>query len=309
MNRSTRRWSGLAIIAGWCLIASPLFGDDQLSYVPMAGYEIVSLDSQVAQSASLGGAILSPEATLLGLYSYRFFDTDPAPSCPDYYHSIDLLYDALPGRHQVVALFKSESDQPVYGGLDTFQAAAVYGYEILSRPKSSLAVGGGLAVADFGLDWPLLPVPFVRLNHQSRLLDASFDFITGPNLGLTLLPESHLRLRGDLRMDEFRDLRDLIFEVALEYRFFEEGAPRDSFAGVALGLKNDTLGFAAGESGEEYEMHYYALFGEVDLGLLTLTGGYAFEGRARYGDDQTEGLGEGFFLAVQGLFMFSGGEK
>lgn len=309
MKLVKRSWT-LLFCLGIIFLATPsLFAEEKLSYVPMIGYEILSLDSQHVQSTSLGGAILAPEATFVGLYSYRFFDSEPAPDYPDYYHAMDLLYDALPGRHQIVALLKTESDQPLYGGIKTFQTAAVYGYEVISRPRTTLALGGGIAVADFGLDWPLLPVPFIRLGHQSRLVDTSFDFITGPNLGLTLRPESHLQLRGDMRIDEFRDVRDLIFEVALEYRFFSEGTARDSFAGVSVGFKNDALGFVAADSGDEYQLHYHALFGEVDLGVLTLTGGYAFDGRSRYGEEVAAGAGEGFFLAVQGLYMFSGGER
>lgn len=309
MKNSSRLWTSLLCLGILCLVGTPLTADESASYVPMAGYELLSLESQDLHSASAGGAILGKESTFVGLYSYRFFNREPAPSYPERYHTLDMLYDAGPGRSQIVALLKSESDEPLYGGVETFQAAAVYGYEVLSRPNSTLALGGGLAVADFGLDSPILPVPFVRLAHRSRHLDAGFDFITGPNLGVTLLPESHLQLRGDARVDQFRDIRDLIFEVALEYRFFDEAAPRDSYAGLSLGFKNDALAYTVGQTGEEYEVQYYALFGEVDLGILKITGGYALEGRERYGEDEVDQIGEGFFLAIQGLYMFSGARQ
>ena len=309
MKNSSRLWTCLLCLGTIFLVGAPLAADESPSYVPMAGYELLSLESQDLHSISVGGAILARESTFIGLYSYRFFNREPAPSYPERYHTLDMLYDAGPGRHQIVTLLKSESDEPLYGGIETFQAAAVYGYEVLSRPNSSLALGGGLAVADFGLDFPILPVPFIRLAHQSPLLDAGFDFITGPNLGVTLLPESHLQLRGDARMDQFRDIRDLIFEVALEYRFFADGAPRDSFAGVSLGFKNDALAYTVGQTGDEYEVQYNALFGEIDLGVLTVTGGYAFEGRERYGENEIGQIGEGFFLTIQGLYMFAGEKR
>lgn len=309
MNKISRLTVSGICLGIICFFVAPVGAEEGRSYLPMAGYELISLGSQDLHSGSVGGALLAENSTFLGLYGYRFFNQEPAPSYPRRYHTVDLLYDAGPGRHQIVGLLKSESDEPVYGGMETFQAAAVYGYEVVSRPRTTLALGGGVAAADFGLDSPLLPVPFVRLAHQSTLLDAGFDFITGPNLGLTLLPESHLQVRGDLRMDQFRDIRDLIFEVALEYRFFSEGAPRDSFAGVSLGVKNDALSYTVGGSGEEYELQYYALFGEVDLGVLTVAGGYAFDGRERQGDDTVQQIGDGFFLSVRGLYMFSGEEK
>lgn len=309
MNRVTASWTVGLLIALLSLSTTSLFGEERLSYLPMTGYEMVSLHSLDLQGASVGGAILGKEATFVGLYSYRFFDQEPAPSYPDYYHALDLLYDGRPGRHQIVGLLKTESDEPIYGGMETFQSAVVYGYEVISRPDTTLALGGGIAAADFGLDLPLLPVPFLRLAHESPWLDADFDFITGPNLGFILRPESHFQLRGDGRMDQFRDIRDLVFELTLHYRFFSEGTARDSFAGVAFGVKNDVLGYVVGSSGDEQELQYRALFAEVDLGILKVAGGYAFDGRQRLGDDRIDTVGDGFLVTIEGIYMFGGEDR
>jgi hypothetical protein len=307
-----KRVSLLYTVLIWTLLltaAAAPAGAEDTAYIPMIGYELVSLDSQGIHSATAGGAVMGDEYTFVGLYTRHQFTKDlvpedPALFFPSGYHSVDLLFDGGEGRHQLLTLFKSESDRPVYGGLSTFQAAVVYGYEVIAGRNLNLALGGGLAAGDFGIESPLLPVPFIRLVWESRLIDAGFDFITGPNLGFTLFPRHRLRLNGDMRMDQFRDSRDLIFETSLEYRFFDPDGPAGDFAGVSLGFKNDSLGFTSGKSGEEYEMHYYALFAELDLAILTLAGGYAFEGRERYGEDDIRHTGRGYFVSLQGLYQF-----
>jgi hypothetical protein len=269
-------------------------------------YEILALDEQTVHRPGVGALVLSGDDTFVGLYSRPLFRRDLLFDHPDAYHAVDLLYDGRDGRRQLVLLFKSESDRPVAGGWETFQAASVFGYEVVVRPRISLVVGGGLALSDFGIEledgsvWPLITVPFVRATWRSELLEASFDFITGPNLGLTLAPERRTQLSADLRIDQFRDVRDLIFEVALSHRF------------LAVGIKNDTFGFVPGDPDVRSDetspvaVHYLAAFGALDFGVLQLSGGYAFEGRQRYGESTTANWGDGYFLSVQAMLPLRG---
>ncbi|TVR74669.1 MAG: hypothetical protein EA427_00760 [Spirochaetaceae bacterium] len=287
-------------------------------YLPLAQYDYLSLDSRVIHSPGAGLLVLSGESLFVGLYTRHTVEKKLPADYPDLYHALELVYDGRTNRHQYLAAFKSVSDQPVYGGLHTVQAAAVYGYEVISRDRLSLALGGGIAVGDFGIElsngrsWPILPVPFIRMGWESRLLEASFEFITGPNLRATLAPESRLRLHGEMRMDEYRDIQDLIFESSLEYRLLSPDSPLGDLAGVSLGVKNDHYGFALGRGGREvddngsFEVGYYAYFASLDLSLLKITGGYAFEGRERYGDSNPVRTGDGYFLSIQGMIPIQG---
>jgi len=272
--------------------------------VPMLGYELLSLDYEGAYSVSVGGAVAGETFSCVGLYTRTRFDGDPAPGYPVAFHGIELLLDMDRKRHQLVGLFKSESDRPVGGGLDTFQGAAVYGYELVSGSRLNLALGGGLGVSDFGLESPVIPVPFVRLKYRSPLLKAGFDFITGPSLAFTLFPQQRLRFKGDLRIDEFRDVRDLIFETSLGYRFFDAESAAGDFAGIDLGIKSDVISFVSADHDEDYELHYYGVFARLDLTFLALTGGYAFEGRERRANVATAGAGDGYFVSLSGLWQF-----
>jgi hypothetical protein len=221
-----------------------------------------------------------------------------------------VLLDGTQGNHHYLVLFKSEADKPLLGGLESFQTAAVYGYRLLDTQHNSLVLGAGLAVSDFGIEledgrpWPLIPVPLVRFNHESRLLSASFDFITGPNLSFTLMPESRVRLKTDMRVDQFRDIRDLIFETELIYRFFGKDHPTGDFAGISVGIKNEGYGFAAEEKDEPVEFNYYSVFGTLDITLLKFTGGYVFDSRERYNGDDSCKLGKGYFLSLEGMYQF-----
>ncbi|PLX93965.1 MAG: hypothetical protein C0619_03795 [Desulfuromonas sp.] len=224
-----------------------------------------------------------------------------------------MLLDGEKGRHQYLGIFKSESDQPVSGGINTYQTAAVYGYEVIDKPDLSLVLGGGIAVGNFGVEtsdgenWPLIPVPLVRVNYHTDWLDTRFEFLTSPTLSFTMAPKSRMRLNGDFRMDQSRDSRDLIYEVALEYRPYSEQDKRGDFAGVSIGVKNDNYGaFNLGNEGEDetLEVHYNSIFAAVDVSVLKITAGYAFDGRALYRETQKQDLGEGLFLSVQAMCPF-----
>lgn len=239
----------------------------------------------------------------VGRYAHQTIEPAQEAGDPTGFHAIEALFDTSFGRNRFLSVFTSASDIPVAGGWHTFQAASVYGYEVLSTPRTSITIGGGLAMSDFGIEtgdggtWPLLPVPFIQAGYSSPHLALSFDFITGPNLNLVLAPERNLQVVVDARMDQFRDLNDLLFEVALAYRFLSAGVANTSFS---VDLAEEDAAVDVGS---------YVVFGKIDLKILTVTAGYACEGWQRRDDDLETGTGEGFYLAVQALFPIGGGSE
>ncbi len=285
---------------------------DETNFIPLVKYDYLSLDSQEIQSPGAGLVIKNDDVMFVGLYTRHSFTETPSDNYPDVYHSIDTLLDGKKNRHRYIGIFKSESDKPVAGGLNTFQAAAVYGYEVVHDGNFSLVLGGGLAASDFGIDrpngepWPVIPVPLIRMLYSSDLVDSKFEFLTSPNFSFTLGPKSQIRFTGDFRMDQLRDKRDIIFECSLGYRFLPADHEMGDFAGVALGFKNDNYGaFVPAEGDDEaLEIHYYSVFGVIDLTILKISAGYAFGGRELYRDDKKNDLGDGYFVSVQGLYQF-----
>jgi len=284
-----------------------------VKFIPLFQYDYLSLDDQSINSTSAGLMINSEDVQFIGIYTNHSFNEDLLYDYPQVYHTIDTLLDGKKERHRYIGIFKSESDMPVTGGLSTYTAAAVYGYEIVQGDKFSFVLGGGLAAGDFGIErsngepWPVIPVPFVRMKYGSDMIETKFEFLTSPNFSFTLAPKSKIRFTGDFRMDQARDIRDLIFECALAYRFFSADHEMGDFAGVSIGVKNDNYGaFSIGDKdGEEaLEAHYYAVFGALDLSLLKITGGYAFGGRELYREDETRDTGKGYFISVQALYQF-----
>ncbi|TVR29546.1 MAG: hypothetical protein EA404_14605 [Spirochaetaceae bacterium] len=313
MNRTTRYFLIALLAAPFIFWTGPaLAADSGLQVIPLAQYQLLSLESQTVHSPGTGVVVVGEELVLVGLYSRHWFGQDLDFDYPDTYHSIELMADGRNDRHRYLGFFKSESDRPVAGGLRTFQAAAVYGYEVVQQPRFSLVLGGGLAVSDFGIEtaggnpWALLPVPLIRAAWESTLLNANLDFITGPNVSLTLAPQSRLRATVDARIDQLRDERDLLFEGALIYRFFTPDHPVGDLAGVAVGIRSDTFEFARESADESIELHYYALFSTVDLTLLQLSGGYAFDSRVRYRERTNESAGDGWFISVSALYPLGG---
>lgn len=283
--------------------------DEALNYIPLLGYEHLALGSQSVHSPSGGLIVKNKDTTILGLYSYHNFLDDFQIESPDEYHSIDFLYNTKKDRHEFLSVFKSSSDKPVSGGLHTFQSAAVYGYEFIANSSFSLTAGGGLAVSDFGIDladgtpWPLLPVPFVRAKYKSSAFNIVLDFITGPNISTTVAPKSKVRLETELRIDRFRDSRDLLFDCALAYRFFPADHEYGDFAGISAGLKSDELNFDVSNN-DPTAVQYYAAYGKLDITLLQLTAGYTFAGIERHGEEEVLSLGDGFFINLQALYQF-----
>ena len=285
------------------LAALELPADEAIQTIPIGNYETFSTGTRTIHSPGAGLLLLKGESMFVGRYGYQTLDSERAPGDPRRFHAIEALYDSTRGRHRFLSVFKANSDAPVAGGWHTFQAASVYGYQVVETAQTSITVGGGLAVGDFGIEtgdggtWPLLPVPYVQATFTSPLLALSFDFITGPNLNVTVAPENDLRFIADARLDQFRDLQDLIFEIALAYRILSAGIANQGF----------TLNLA--EEKTTVDVGSYVLFGRVDLTILTVTGGYAVEGWQRRGDDLDTGMGEGLFLSVQALLPLGGGDR
>jgi hypothetical protein len=297
----------IAVILTVIGITSTCEGGESAQYLPVAVYENLTLDSRRINSYGAGLIRLADDSMLVGTYTHHKLHKAPSFDYPKDYHSIDFLYEKTREDGQLIALFKSESDEPVTGGYDTFQAALVYGFELYDQKDLNVIFGGGLAVSDFGIElsngdiWPVIPVPVLRVNYESPVVNVAFDFITSPNLQFTVGPERTLRLKGDIRMDQFRDSRDLIYEVALMYRLHSKNSERGDYGGISFGVKNDNYGaFNLGRSRDEsLEIHYNALFAEIDLTLLKVTGGYAFNGRELYGEETKHDLGDGYFMSVQ----------
>jgi len=287
-------------------------------FIPLLKYDFLSLDSQNIHSPSAGLVVMSDNVMFVGLYTQHSFDKQLLFGYPEIYHSIDILFDGQRNRHQYLGIFKSESDQPMYGGLITFQTAVAYGYELVQRKNYSLVLGGGLAISDFGIElskgdpWPLIPVPLIRMKYNTKYLETKFEFLTSPNFDLTIGPKSQFRFVGECRMDQLRDIRDLIFDCSLAYRFFPVDHPMGDFAGISVGIKNDNYGaFNLGsydkidfEEDESIEVHYNAVFGTIDLSLLKITGGYTFQGRELYREEDTRDIGNGYFLSIEGMYQF-----
>jgi hypothetical protein len=293
---------------------------NEINFIPLLKYDFLSLDSQSIHSPGGGLVVKSDDLMFVGLYLRHSVQEPLQYGYPSIYHTIDMLLDGRTGRHQYLGIFKSESDQPVYGGLKTFQTAGVYGYELVHGDSFSFVLGGGIAVGDFGIDLangkplPLIPVPLIRMKYCTDWIDSSFDFLTTPNLNFTIGPRSRIRLTGDLRMEQFREARDILFELTLAYRFFSHNHTMGDFAGISAGIKNDNYGafnlhkncgvIDLDGHDDALEVHYYAAFARIDISVLKITCGYAFGGRELYREEKTRDIGEGYFVSVEGLYQF-----
>ncbi len=276
-------------------------GSSEFTVYPLGHYEMLSLPDATVHAPGGGILVLKNENFFVGQYATHIVDTDDTD--PTHFHTIDAILDVSRGRHRTLSLFSSSSDRPVAGGWHTFQAASVYGYRLVETERTTLTVGAGLALSDFGIEsadgevWPLLPVPFIEGSFNSRALAVSFDFITGPNLNVTIAPENDLNMTVDARIDQFRSVEDLIFEASVAYRPF------------SIGIANTTFSYDLAKERQTRDVGSYVAFGKVDLTVFTVTGGYAFSSWERLDDEIERNDNTGFYLSIDVLLPLGGGDE
>jgi hypothetical protein len=287
--------------------------NEGIRLIPMLNYDYISMKNQKIHSPGAGLILLSGDHEpslsqeydnlMMGLFYKPFILKEIMAGYSEIYHDIDFIVEKKFHSHLIQGIFSTFSDKPVYGGFQTIYASIGYGYEIIRRENFNFTLGLALGVGDFGIGmpngniWPLLPMPIIRLNFNSPILNFSLDF---PEVKLVLLPESKIRMTGAAHLDmyKFHDIYDFKFNSILWYRFFDKNFAAGDFLGIGLGLQNvgqnDGTDFILGEKPKKYDMNYYSIFGILDAGLLKISGGYIFYSREVYDADYSRSAGKGF---------------
>jgi hypothetical protein len=315
----------LLLGSGFCF-AEEVKQDSDLFFFPLASYDYVNVENQSLYVPGLGFAVMKGmkdipfdevhQQFLLTAMYRSFFFGEVSHLLPNVYHGIDFLFDSRWERHQFLLISKANSDKPFTGGLQTVQAGLGWGYEILVYSNFSFILGAVIGISDFGIDLPngeplpVFPLPLVRLKLKTEWLAVSFDFLTGPNMDFTIMPERKIRFAANMRMDNYRNINDIISEAVMWYRPFaaehsdETSSSLGDFAGIGLGVKNESFGFdlSAGRD-KTFEQQYTAVFGVVDVSILKISGGYILDSRELYNGNMNN-TGKGFFVSVQGMWQF-----
>ncbi len=287
-----------------------LYADDKRIILPLASYEQLNYDNQTINSYGAGFVLQNEFSQCVTFFNYYRYRKSLNFDYPDTFYSINLLYDKQKNRRQILGIFKSESDRPVTGGLNTFQAALGYGYRVIDKTNLQLTLGGAIGVSDFGIEydngktWPVIITPLIRCKYQSKLLDMKFDFLTGPNLDVNLFPRNRVRIINEIRMDQFRDARDILFSSSLSYRLFAEDHALGDFAGISAGIRSEEISFDLAEDDELIETQYYAYFIELDATILKISAGSIFDGREQYREEISSNFSSGYFLTINAMYKF-----
>jgi hypothetical protein len=250
---------------------------------------------------------------MIGLFYKPYIAREILPGHSGLYHDVDFIVESKIGPHLIQGIFSTFSDKPVYGGFQTTYTSIGYGYELIKKENLNLTLGLALGVGDYGINlpngsiWPLLPMPIIRFNFNSPIINIAFNF---PEFKFVLLPESKIRMTGTVHLDvyKFHDIHDFKFDSILWYRFFDKNFVAGDFLGFGLGVQNvgqnDGTDFMLGEKPKKYDMNYYSVFGILDAGLLKLSGGYIFYSREVYDANYSRPTGKGWFISVQALYQF-----
>jgi hypothetical protein len=292
-----------------------IFADEDpgVHIIPMASYKHFDLEDQTAQIPGIGFGVTAGDYGKgftaihnsffgMGMYQPIIFSGGQKN---EVYHQIDVLLDRRIERHQLLGIFRSASDKPVSGGLHTFQTGAGWGYEIIRNSRISFIAGLMAAAGDFGFPSPVVPLPLLRFGLDTTWINLHFDFLTGPNLSMTIAPEKRLRFTADFGMAYYRGIEDLLSNCVLWYRFFDKDSAAGDFAGLGIGIKNDGFGFDLSASKDsKYEMQHSAVFGVFDISVLKMEAGYVFDSRTIVDKEKCGSPGKGFYFALQGIYQF-----
>ncbi len=219
---------------------------------------------------------------------------------PDEFHSIGAVLNYKKRAHEFLAVVTSDSADP-FKNKRTFQAGAVYGYTLLHSDNFLLVVGGGAAG---GGQFDIIPVPYIMARYDTALISAKFDFITNPSLEIVVLPENTISILLDTRADGFEQAEDVYFTAALRYRPFSGDM---EFINFSAGVKSDGNQFDTTAKDTAFYMHAYSAFAEADLGLIKLNGGYIFDSKEIYTNNNEitkKGTGTGYYVSATALFAF-----
>jgi hypothetical protein len=287
---------------------------------PLLNYEYLSFKDQHIHSPGEGLMFtkgnMKPsvserrDSLFIAGFFKQYFIQEEQEGYPNLFYSVNFTVDRKIGRHLFLGLLAAGSDKPFYGGLRTFTAGSGYGYEFIRNENISLTLGIGLGVGDFGIKssngepLPVLPIPIVRFNIETTLLNLFFEFSGKPVLNITLFPEHKIRLVNSFGVNQFRDIRDFLFDTILMYRFFSSDSKFGDFAGIGIGIKNGAFGFPLAENGKSYEVIYNSIYGLIDLSFLRIYGGYSFNGIEIYDLDRRRDIGNGFFVNAVFAWQF-----
>jgi len=282
------------------------------SLTPILNYEYLSFQEQRVHSPGEGVMVTKGDTNPLliaGVYKQYFVQEDQ-DGYPDMYHNINVMVDKKFNRHLFLGLVVSESDKPFYGGWRSFIAGPAYGYEFIRNENLALTLGIGLGIGDFGIELPngenlyAMPIPVIRFNVDTAYLDLFFEYLKKPVLTVTMLPDYRVRLVNTFTINQFRNMRDFLFDTRLMYHFFSNESKFGDFASAGIGIKNGAFGFPLAEEAKSYEVVYHSVYGMVDLSFLQIQSGYLFNGITIYDLERVQDIGDGFFLNIVAAWQF-----
>ena len=255
------------------------------------------------------------ERRFFGMAMYQPFILSDAPlsELPTYYHEIKGMFDGRIGRHQILGIFRTRTDDPVSSGFKAFRIGTGWGYEVIRQPQISLILGAALHFGDLTAsslwDKPLyvMPSPLIRFGIDTKWLSSSIDYYGVPMFSFTVAPQERIRLTGNMQMEKYRSISDLDCAFTLWYRFFApdhkiRGREIGDIAGVGIGFKNTVKYFDLSPETpmDTFDIQQSSIFGILDISLLKFQCGWVFNSNYLVDSEKIISPGRGFFLSVQG---------
>ncbi|MDR1149146.1 MAG: hypothetical protein LBK66_11000 [Spirochaetaceae bacterium] len=286
---------------------------------PIFSYKTISFDNITFHNPTGGLSVIRMNPVSKNLFSVTAMYSAALingieNNYPDLYHNIILSLNGKINRHSFLGAFVANTDEPVYGGLHTFNAFAGYTYDLVNWPHFSMDVGAYLIFMDIGVNlpdgtpWLVWPLPNIMLKWDYEWIDVSIF----SGIELTVADGKPVSLTMSKKSNDS--------DISLWYHYFRNKTSSTEILGIGIGLKNTTSKVSTFE-GNTYGINYSALYGSLRIfRLIELNGGWAFNGKENYGKinwdnlfemygysdemDYNAEIGNGFFFSVSARLIF-----
>ena len=162
--------------------------------------------------------------------------------------------------------------------------------------SAGISIASGSSVKPIGV----MPLPVLEFNYKARYFEYTASMGA---LKFTVLPQAIVRFNACASMTdtEIND-KTLKYDCAIACSPFRYTKAGDLIT-VSAGLMHDRQSFVT-DVDENYGMHFYTAYGEIDAKFITLRGGYNFGGEWLHKKDVTGDMKNGMFVSLSGKLFF-----
>lgn len=269
------------------------FDDSEYIFTPAFSFGFVRAKSEGVDSCA-------PDLFMLSVNSsYAFFTKSIVPEGDKYFNSFGIAEKMVWGKNTFGFSFGTMGmvDDVKF---DYLVAGLNYCRQFVKTDHFSFAAGIGIMSGSSVEPIGVLPLPVLEFAYKAKYFESTASL---GSVKFTVLPNAIVRFNASASMTdtEIND-KTLKYDCAIACSPFRYTKAGDLIT-VSAGLMHDRQSFVT-DVDENYGMHFYTAYGEIDAKFITLRGGYNFGGEWLHKKDVTGDMKNGMFVSLSGKLFF-----